>query len=350
MKWLVRGLLALVAVLAVLFVLFRTPDTDPVAMRAKYGAPPSQFVDLGDGLVVHLRDEGPENGRDDAPAIILLHGSNADLHTWEPWVEGLKTDYRVIRFDQVGHGLTGPDPRGDYSRDNFVRHIRMVADKLGVDRFILGGNSMGGKHALAFAAAYPERLVGLVLVDAGGMPMLSREAIEQGGRAREEEPAKRSGGGNIGFKIAGMPGINRIVEQITPRSLIEESLRQSVSVESVVTEAAIDRYWELLRYPGNRRATLQRFAIPYDPLTRADIAAITIPALVIWGEEDRLIPVAAGRWLDEVMPQSQLIIYPAIGHLPHEEAPEQSLADLKAWLMGLPALQPALQPALPPAQ
>ena len=56
-------------------VVFRTPDTDAAAMRAKYGAPPSQFVDLGDGLTVHLRDEGPR----DAPVIVLLHGSNADL-------------------------------------------------------------------------------------------------------------------------------------------------------------------------------------------------------------------------------------------------------------------------------
>lgn len=329
MKWVVRVVLALVAVLAVLFLVFRTPDTDAAAMRAKYGAAPSQFVDLGDGLTVHLRDEGPK----DAPAIILLHGSNADLHTWEPWARNLKADYRVIRFDQVGHGLTGPDPKGDYSRDNYVAHIRRVADKLGVERFILGGNSMGGKHALAFAVAYPERLNGLVLIDASGMPMLSPESLKTG--QPKEDTQKRSSG-NIGFKIAGMPGVNRIVEQVTPRSLIEKSLRQSVSVESIVTEPMIDRYWELLRYPGNRRATLQRFAIPYDALERADIAAIPVPALIIWGEEDRLIPVAAGRYLDEVMAESTLVIYTGIGHLPQEEAADRSLGDLRQWLAALP--------------
>lgn len=330
MKWVVRGVLALVALLAVLFLVFRTPDTDAAAMRAKYGAAPSQFVDLGDGLTIHLRDEGPK----DAPAIILLHGSNADLHTWEPWAQNLKADYRVIRFDQVGHGLTGPDPKGDYTRKNYVEHIRLVADKLGVDRFVLGGSSMGGKHALAFAAKYPGRVQGLVLVDAGGMPMLSREAIESG--QPKEDTTKKSGGGNIGFKIAGMPGINRIIEQVTPRALIEKSLRQSVSVESIVTDAAIDRYWELLRYPGNRRATLQRFSIPYDPLTREQIAAIPVPALIIWGEEDRLIPVAAARYLDQVMQQPTLVIYPKVGHLPQEEAAAQTLADLRKWLAALP--------------
>ena len=164
MKWVWRGLLALVAVLVVAFLIFRTPDTDPAAMRAKNGAPPTQFVASGGGVTVHLRDEGPK----DAPAIVLLHGSNADLHTWEPWAQALKGQYRVIRFDQVGHGLTGPDPQDDYSRDNYVADIGAVADRLGLKSFILGGNSMGGKHALAFALAHPERVTGLVLVDSGG--------------------------------------------------------------------------------------------------------------------------------------------------------------------------------------
>ncbi len=325
MKWLFRGFLALLALLVVAFLIFRTPDTDAAEMRAKYGAPPSQFVEIGDGVKVHLRDEGPR----DAPAIILLHGSNADLHTWEPWVAALKGQYRVIRFDQVGHGLTGPDPKDDYTRDNYVEDIREVADTLGLKQFILGGNSMGGKHALAFAVAHPERLTGLVLVDGSGGPMLDLGA------------KKDKDSGNIGFTIARMPGVNLLVEQITPRSLIAQSLEQSVSVKSVASEAAVDRYWELLRYPGNRRATLKRFSLPYDPLTEAEIAGVATPTLILWGEEDRLIPVEAGRWLDKVMPASTLVVYPKIGHLPHEEAVEATLGDLKPWLDALAGVTPA---------
>ncbi|MEM8725298.1 MAG: alpha/beta hydrolase [Pseudomonadota bacterium] len=319
MKWLLRIVLTLAAVLVVLFLIFRTPDTDAAEMRAKYGGEPSQFVEIGDGVTVHLRDEGP---RDGVP-IILLHGSNADLHTWEPWVEGLKDTYRVIRFDQVGHGLTGGDPNEDYSRSNFTADILEVADALALDRFILGGNSMGGKHALSFAVANPDRLGGLILVDGSGGPII------------EDEKDEDDDGGNIGFAIARTPGINRIAEQITPRSLIEQSLRQSVTVQSVVTEEAVDRYWELLRYPGNRRATMARFSTAYDPMSEAEISAVTVPTLIIWGEEDRLIPVAAGQWLDEKLPNSQLAVYPAIGHLPHEEAAGPTLADLKKWLLNL---------------
>lgn len=318
-KWLWRGLLALVVLLVIAFLIFRTPDTDAAEMRAKYGGPPSQFVEIGDGVTVHLRDEGPK----DAPAIILLHGSNADLHTWEPWAQALKNRYRVIRFDQVGHGLTGPDPAHDYSRKNYAEDIREVADALGLDRFILGGNSMGGKHALAFAVAYPERVTGLVLVDGSGGPMLPIK----GGKSRKD-----TGGGNIGFKIAQTSGINLAVEQITPRSLIKQSLEQSVSVKSVASEAAVDRYWELLRYPGNRRATLKRFGYAYEPLTEAEIAALAMPTLILWGEEDRLIPVEAGEWLAKTMPSARLVVYPGIGHLPHEEAVTATLTDLERWL------------------
>ena len=319
MKWLLRGLLALIGVLVIAFLFFRTPDTDAAEMRAKYGGSPSQFVAIGDGVTVHLRDEGPK----DAPAIVLLHGSNADLHTWEPWVQALKGQYRVIRFDQVGHGLTGPDPKQDYSRDNYVADILEVADKLGLKQFVLGGNSMGGKHALAFAVKHPQRLTGLVLVDGSGGPMLKLD---------KKDDAASSSSGNIGFTIARMPGVNLLVEQVTPRRLIAQSLEQSVSVKSVASEAAVDRYWELLRYPGNRRATLKRFGYPYDPLTEAEIAAVTTPTLILWGEEDRLIPVEAGQWLAKTMPNNALVIYPKIGHLPHEEAVEATLGDLQAWL------------------
>lgn len=318
MKWFLRVVGVVLAVLVVAFLIFRTPDTDAAEMRAKYGAPPSQFVAIGDGVTAHLRDEGPR----DAPAIILLHGSNADLHTWEPWVKGLSDSYRIVRFDQIGHGLTGPDPEHDYSLASFTSDIDEVADALGIDSFFIGGNSMGGKHALAYASRYPERVRGLILVDAGGSPV----------RKVKKDDDEDRGGGNIGFTIARTPGVNKIAEQITPRALIAQSLDQSVSIKSVVTEEAIDRYWELLRYPGNRAATMARFSTPYEVLTEEELAGIASPALILWGDEDRLIPVAAGEWMDQNLPKSQMIVYPGIGHLPQEEAPEATIADVRKWL------------------
>ena len=314
MKRLVKWLAVLLAVLGLVFLLLRTPDTDVAAMKAKYGAPPSQFVELGGGLTVHLRDEGPR----DAPVIVLLHGSNDDLHTWDAWADALKGQYRVVRFDQIGHGLTGPNPAGDYSLAAFEATINQVADRLGIRKFTLGGNSMGGAIAASYAMNHPERLNGLVLVDAGGAP--------------KSNPTP----GNLGFKLAALPGINQLMRWITPRSLVEKSLRQSVTNQAFITDATVDRYWELLRYPGNRQATITRFAAKRQSFDAARLATLKLPVLVLWGEEDRLINADGARWYARSVPASQLILYPNIGHLPQQELAGQSAADV-ARFMGSPA-------------
>ncbi len=308
--------LAVVATLAIIaFLVFRTPDTDPEEMRAKYGVAPSQFVELDDGLTVHLRDEGPR----DAPAIVLLHGSSSDLHTWEAWAERLRGEYRVIRYDQIGHGLTGPALDANYELASFVEMVDQVADTLKLERFVLAGNSMGGWISAGYALEHPERLAGLVLVDASGAPI-----------------RRENGGGNIGFTIAATPVLNTLITQITPRSLVKRSYEQSVSNRAIVTEETVDRYWELLRYPGNRRATVDRFNTPRVVYSKEVMGNLSVPTLLMWGEEDALVPLEAARWYADVLPQATLISYPGIGHLPMEEAPDRSVADLRDWLDELP--------------
>lgn len=313
LKWTLRIGAAVAALLVVAFLVLRTSDTDAAAMRAKYGGSPSQFVDIGEGRIVHLRDEGPR----DALPIVLLHGSNADLHTWQPWVERLRGEYRVIRIDQRGHGLTGAAPDGDYRTDRFVADVDAVADRLGLERFVLAGNSMGGAIAARYAMLHPDRLAGLVLVDAGGASI------------------KREGGGNLAFTLARIPVANSLAFAMMPRSIVEKSLRQSVSNQAVVTRAAVDRYWELARYPGNRDATMARFALGWQQFSPEQVAAIEIPTLVMWGEEDALIPYEAAGWYMKHLPNVRLARYRGIGHIPMEEAPDRSVADLVRWLEGL---------------
>jgi len=314
MKRLGKILLTILALLVVAFLLMRVPDTGVEEMRAKYGAEPSQFVTLDDGLVVHLRDEGPQVIEGEVQTIILLHGSNADLHTWQKWADDLKQDHRVIRFDQIGHGLTGPSMNDQYALDAFVADVDRIADELGAEKFVLAGNSMGGAIAMAYAIEHPGRLDGLVLVDASGAPV------------------KREGGGNLLFTLAAIPGVNSLMAQITPRSLVEKSLSQSVYNQDVVTDAAVDRYWELARMPGNRDATMKRFATPPRSFDPVDIAKVNVRTLVMWGEEDSLIPYEAAGWYMEHLPNATLAHYPKIGHIPMEEAAGQSVADLRGWL------------------
>lgn len=310
MKWVWRALGALAILVVVAFFIFRVPDTDPAEMQAKYGGEPSQFVTLADGREIHLRDEGPR----DAPAIVLLHGSNADLHTWQQWAEILREDYRVIRYDQRGHGLTGGSPDKDYSREAFIADVDKVADRLGLSTFTLAGNSMGGGIAVGYAIENPGRLDALVLVDAAGSPIM------------------REGSGNLAFKLASMPVVGSLMGQFLPRALVERSLVQSVSNREIVTPEAVDRYWELARYPGNREATHQRFSTSREPFDARDVAGIRIPTLIIWGKEDTLIPYAAAQWYLDTLPDATLVAYEGIGHIPMEEAPERSATDLMVWL------------------
>ncbi len=308
-KWVVIGLLLIIIGLGVYGY---APDTDPGEMRAKYASGSSQFLTLQPGLTVHVRDEGKRDGE----PLVLIHGSNASLHTWEPWVARLGGQYRIVSLDLPGHGLTGRHPGGVYDYPVFVETVAGVMDRLGIKRAAIAGNSMGGGTAWMFALAHPDRTSALILVDAAGAP---------------EWKARKA---PIGFRLARMPGVRSLMKWIAPRSMFESSLQTTLYDPALVTPTMVDRYWELNRYPGNREATMRRFALAHNnhPASREQLATIKAPTLILWGQEDNLIPVASARWFQQALPGSRLIIYPRVGHVPMEEVAGQSAKDVAAFL------------------
>lgn len=318
--WIVAVLLAL---LSGMFLLLRTPDVPVDELNRRYASAASQLLQVSPGFFVHLRDEGVRDG----PALMLVHGSNASLHTWEPWVQRLKGRYRIVSLDLQGHGLTGPAPGGCYTTECLAGTVEAVRARLGIERIAIAGNSMGGGVAIAYALRHPERVSALVLVDSGGAPV-----------ARPDPPP-------IGLRIASSPIFGSIAAQVTPRSLVAETLEQSVSVKAVASPEAATRYWELLRRPGNRAATMERWAQGWTRFAADGLRPLrTMPVLILWGAEDRLIPVAAADWFKAALPQAELLVYPRIGHIPQEEAPDRSAADVDAFLqraLAAPAVQAA---------
>ncbi|GJL94471.1 MAG: alpha/beta hydrolase [Hyphococcus sp.] len=312
MKKLLLIALPLAALFALLWLL-RTPDTDAAAMLAKYTNAKSAFVENSDGLRVHYRDQGNPDG----PAIVLVHGTAASLHAWEPLVRELGDEYRIISYSQPGHGLTGPHPRNDYSFAGMAEALDLVTDELNLDRFTLGGNSMGGWVAWRYALENPEKLDALILFDAAGMPL----------REGEEEPPL-----NLGFKMLGNPVGRYILKNYTPRFLVAKSARQSVSVQSAMDDATIDRYWELLRYPGNREASILGWSRDREDHFADRVNEIETPTLIVWGKEDQLIFASAAQTFDERLPNAQVVIYDGVGHLPMEEVPEKTARDVDAFL------------------
>jgi pimeloyl-ACP methyl ester carboxylesterase len=306
------GILVLLAlvVIAVSVVRFdRTKDE----LVAKYAGPPSQFITLPSGAVAHVRDQGNKDG----PVLVLIHGSNASLHTWEPWVSVLANKYRIVTMDMPGHGLTGAVPGDDYSRAGMVRFTHAVLGRLGLTHYVIGGNSMGGGVALQYAEDYPKAVDALILVDASGLP-------------RKVDPDAKI---PLGFKLARMPVLSKLMLYVSPRSIFAEGLRKAFYDKSKVTEAMIDRYYDLNLYDGNRRATMLRFQLPYDDTIVAEkSSSITAPTLVLWGEKDGLIPVETAHEFGQRIKGAKVIIYPDVGHIPMEEVAEKSAVDVDAFL------------------
>ena len=305
--------LAFAALVIAGFFLLRTPDVDRAAMEAKYTNEYSRFADGPNGLHVHYRDQGNPEGE----PIVLLHGNSATLHTWEPVVARLGGKYRVITLTLPGHGLTGPNADGDYSFKGMAEAVDLVTDELHLDHFVLGGNSMGGWISWRYALLHPEKIDALILLDASGMPLRDGEA----------PPAL-----NLGFRLMRTPFGRFIVSHFTPRFAMETSMRQSVTVEDFIDDKAVDRYWELYRLPGNRAAAGARAAVPREEDYAERVGEIKAPVLILWGKEDPLIHSTAATSFKERLPQAQVVIYDGVGHLPMEEVPDRTAADIDAFL------------------
>src|SRR3546814_9122782 len=136
-------------------------------MIAKYGGAHAAFAAGPAGQRIHYRDQGARDG----PVMLLLHGSNSSLQTWEPLAERLGGDYRIVTLDLPGHGLTGATLDRDYGASGMIAAVDVVVATLGLDHFILGGHSMGGWVAWRYALARPDPVNELLLLDAACMPL-----------------------------------------------------------------------------------------------------------------------------------------------------------------------------------
>ena len=131
--------------------------------------------------------------------------------------------------------------------------------------------------------------------------------------------------------------------QITPRALVEQSLRGSVENQAIVDAAMVDRYWELLRFPGNREATVLRARRDREPAMAARVGEITAPTLILFGTEDRIINASAAQTFHERIAGSEVVLLDDIGHLPMEEAPDataEAIADFLTRRLAAPEPRP----------
>ncbi len=281
-------------------------DVPAAEVEARWGGPPSKFVVI-DGVRLHYRDEGQ------GPVVVLLHANYASLFMWEPWVRVLKDRYRVIRIDLPAHGLTGPDPRGDYTLEHMQRIFEGFVAERGLARFTVAGTSLGGTIAMRYAALHPERIERLVLLSPGSL-----------------EPRVRGR-----TTPAAVPRVADLLGYVTPVAFTRFLLANDFGDPSRLDEATVAEWHAMWMRAGNRLAMLQLLRQYVSGGVEDKIRAVSVPVLLIWGEKNRRVPLALAYEFRDLLvrsPDVRLEVLPGVGHMAVQEAPTQTARVMREYL------------------
>ena len=252
----------------------------------------------------------------EGPVLLLLHGIAGSSQTWIPAMELLAEEYTVLAPDFVGHGHSDKPP-GDYSLGNFANWMRDLLAVLDIDRVTVVGQSFGGGVAMQFAYQFPDRCERLVLVDAGG---LGRDV-------------------NWVLRLITLPAAEYVLPVVFPAFARAwgdgvARLAERVGIQSVPAVEVWHSYRSLTE-AEHRRAFVRTMRSVIDPGGQTVSAmdrlylAEHIPTLIVWGEHDRIIPVAHAYEALKAAPHSRLEILPGVGHFPQSEDPETFVKILK---------------------
>jgi pimeloyl-ACP methyl ester carboxylesterase len=260
--------------------------------------PADQFVRLGDQLV-HVEQAG------EGEPLILLHGFGASTYAWRKVIPGLAASFHVIAIDLNGFGYTErPKDFESYTREGQADLVLRVMDALGIDKAHFMSHSYGGGITIWLASRHPERLRSMVLVDSSA-PTYS---IDRRSRLAAVRPVAR-----LGLRLLLRPGS------------VRRSLVGSVYDSSVVTPELVREYYDRLRIEGVLDAYIGLTAPVRTPPEPVRLESIQVPTLLVWGSDDRLISVQAGRKAAGEFPHGEFVVLRRTGHLPMEERPDELL-------------------------
>ncbi len=323
MKRLLKIVLVLLAV--VLLIVLVGPFLIPVRPLEGLSAPTalaqenSQFLTLDfpgtDGIEIHYRAGG-----EGEPAFVLLHGFAGSLFTWDAVFDDFAARGQTLAYDRPPFGLSERLVAGDwteanpYSPDAAVSQLFALLDEQGIERAILVGNSAGGTLALRAALAQPERVSGLILV--------SPAVLAGGGAPAFVQPLLRS------------PQLQRIGPLIARVFLSRGDALESRAYydATLVTEEQRARSRLGVQVDNWDRALWEFTAASQASNLTETLAEITMPVLVVSGENDLVVPVSQSIALAEDLPNAELVVIPACGHLAQEECPAAFLEAVEAWL------------------
>lgn len=255
----------------------------------------------------------------DGPPLLLVHGISDSSATWAPVMPLLAERHLVIAPDLLGHGASDK-PRADYAVGAYACGMRDLLSVLDIDRVTVVGHSLGGGIAMQFAYQFPERCERLVLVGSAGV-------------GREVHPLLRLASAPIaepGLAFFTAPPVRSAVRAMAP--LLRVGLGLGKDFDYV-----LDRYQGLTNTTA-RKAFLRTLRAGVDlhgqVITMLDRCYLTagMPTLIVWGAQDRVIPVKHALAAHQAMPGSELEIFETSGHFPHQDEPERFAKTVEAFL------------------
>jgi pimeloyl-ACP methyl ester carboxylesterase len=297
------------------------PDRSASRLRARYGAPGSRFLRLRDGVVVHVRDEGPRQ----APVVVLCHGMLGDVAMWDHWARALRTRYRVLRFDWPGHGLTWVPPAYLHTVQRDRELLGELLDALGIRSAVIGGQSLGADVAWRYALAEPDRVAALVLVDASGWA--------------DGRPGYRAAAAAL--RVLKSERLRRILGVVEPGPSVYVASRMTF-FPSRIPKGIVKRYRDLLLHPSHRRAFHELLAGWDDrPVATVDaLRRIRVPVLVLHGARDLAVPMAHAVAFTRAIRGAELRVLRQAGHVPVMTHPRETVAIMEDWLDRIDAIRP----------
>jgi pimeloyl-ACP methyl ester carboxylesterase len=240
--------------------------------------------------------------------VILIHGFGGSMWQWEHQQTSLSSQYRLITPDLIGSGLSAK-PDIDYLPEQSLEYFVGFMDALHIGEAVLVGNSMGAGLAIGMALTHPERVSKLILVD--GLPAHVRERLTSASIKRALDSSAPSWLVSLGNRLFG-------------GMMIESVLKEIVHDPTLLTSAVIERSNRNRQRPGLIRPLMTvRDTLPlWEAGFAKRIGDITHATLIVWGEEDRVFPVAVGEDLQRTIKGSLLVRIPRAGHIPQWERPD----------------------------
>lgn len=248
-----------------------------------------------------------DTGGQGTPAL-LIHGFPFNHTMWQPQIDALGDSFRLIVPDLRGCGDSdAPEDRSSYSMDVFANDLKGLIDELGLDKVVLVGLSMGGYISFAFLRKYRDNVAGLVLADtrAEADPP---EAIEK--RTKQQDQVARE-------------GTSGLIDALTPALLSKTTMDEKPEVAARLKEVMDN---PAAGFIGSLEAMKQRSA------STNDLAGISVPTLIVNGENDPLMPMEVARGLHEAIGGSELVAIPSAGHISNMEGPEDFNRALEGFL------------------